>query len=81
MKNSMNTRYPMYALISLYVYVSLCYIGFSETWSPGVMKLFMAGAVFSGLLFVRFCYGCGSSKNEGRKENESYPHALAQPGC
>lgn len=55
MKNEMSNRQAVYALASLLCYIVSCYIAFSEPWTAGAMKLFMAAIIGSGVLFVYFC--------------------------
>ena len=60
MKNDSTSRYGIYTLVSLFFYVVCCYIGFSEPWSAGVMKIFMVCILSSAVLFVYFCGKCSS---------------------
>ena len=62
MKNDLTSRYGIYALISLFFYVVCCYIGFSEPWSNGVMKIFMVCILCSGALFVFFANKCAATE-------------------
>lgn len=55
MRNEMTNRQAYYAIASFLCYVVSCYIAFSETWTTGVMKIFMAVIVTSAALFVYYC--------------------------
>lgn len=70
MKNDLTSRYGIYALGSLFFYVVCCYIGFSEPWNNGVMKIFMACILCSGTLFVFFAKKCASAENAAKKQQK-----------
>lgn len=80
MKNDLTSRYGIYAMIALFVYVVCCYIGFSESWSTGVMKIFMACIFSSGALFVFFCGKCANVKPEFQR-NDAQNFTLAHSKC
>lgn len=62
MKNDLTSRYGIYALASLFFYVVCCYIGFSEPWNSGVMKIFMVCILCSSALFVFFANKCAAAE-------------------
>lgn len=80
MKNNTASAYGIRALISLFFYVVSCYIGFSESWSTGVMKIFMVCILSSAILFVYFCGKC-SSPQTGSEKTESQNFTLAHSKC
>ncbi len=80
MKNDTTSRYGIYTLVSLFAYVVCCYIGFSEPWSSGVMKIFMTLIFCSGALFVFFCGKC-TGVGIKSPENSSQNLALAHSEC
>ena len=80
MKNDYTTRCCFYALISLFFYIACCYIGFSEPWSVGIMKIFMAGILASGVLFVFFCGKCANAAEKSQK-NGTQHFTLAHSQC
>ena len=55
MRNEITNRQAMSTIVSLVCYIVSCYIAFSEPWTAGVMKIFMAVILSSAASFVYFC--------------------------
>ena len=80
MKNDLTSRYGIYALGSLFFYVVCCYIGFSEPWNNGVMKIFMTCILCSGALFVFIANKCAAAESTAaaqKKERQQFAPATS----
>ncbi len=55
MRNEITNRQAMSTIVSLVCYIFSCYIAFSEPWTAGVMKIFMAVILTFAATFVYFC--------------------------
>ena len=72
MNNNLTSRYGIYTLVSLFIYAVCCYIGFSEPWSTGVMKIFMVCILSSAASFVYFCGKCANADAEAKNRNTQH---------